>query len=151
MMCYNKEAIEGKVVGYTTGVFDMFHIGHLNILKRAKEQCDYLIVGVSTDELMMEYKHKSPIVGFEERIAIVSAIRYVDQVVPQTSMDKLQAWEKLHYDVLFHGSDWENTQMYNKVSEDLSRVGVRVVFFPYTHGISSTMLAEKLHEMKKDR
>lgn len=145
-MCTTKETNNVRIIGYTTGVFDMFHIGHLNILRRAKEQCDYLIVGVSTDELMMEYKHKKPIVGFEERMAIVSAIRYVDRVVPQTSMDKLAAWKDLRYDVLFHGSDWKNTPMYNKVTEDLSEVGVRVVFLPYTHGISSTMLAEKIHD-----
>ena len=80
-------------IGYTTGVYDMFHIGHLNILRRAKEQCDYLIVGVSTDELALTYKHKTPVIPFEERKAIVEAIRYVDKVVPQTTMDKLAAWK----------------------------------------------------------
>ena len=83
-------------VGYTTGVFDMFHMGHLNIIKRAKEQCEYLIVGVSTDEVVQSYKHKTPVVAYDERAAIVEAIRYVDEVVPQTSMNKLEAWEKLH-------------------------------------------------------
>lgn len=136
---------DGKVIGYTTGVFDMFHIGHLNILRRAREQCDYLIAGVSTDELVMQYKGKRPVIGFEDRMAIVSAIRYVDMAVPQTSMDKLQAWQRLHYDVLFHGSDWEHTQMYDKVVSDLARVGVRVVFLPYTGGISSSMLAGRMN------
>ena len=137
-------------MGYTTGVFDMFHIGHLNILRQAKAQCDYLIVGVSTDELTMEYKFRRPIIGFDDRIAIVSAIRYVDLAVPQTSMDKYHAWEKLHFDVLFHGSDWQNTDMYEKAERDLSGVGVRIVYFPYTQGISSSMLAEKTRKTKND-
>lgn len=101
-------------IGYTTGVFDMFHIGHLNILKRAKEQCDYLIVGVSTDEVVNSYKHKKPIIPFQERIAIVGELKCVDKVVPQTSMDKMEAWNKYHFNVLFHGSDWKGSDMYNK-------------------------------------
>ncbi|MBO4918740.1 MAG: adenylyltransferase/cytidyltransferase family protein [Erysipelotrichaceae bacterium] len=137
-------------VGYTTGVFDMFHIGHLNILKRAKERCDYLIVGVSTDEVVKEYKHKTPIIPFEERVAIVSELKCVDEVVPQTSMNKMEAWEKLHFDALFHGSDWQNSDMYNKIVEDFSRIGVDVVFLPHTEGISSTMLADILHEKQNE-
>ena len=96
-------------VGYTTGVYDMFHIGHLNILKRAKEQCEFLIVGVSTDELDEKYKHKTPIIPFEERMAIVAAIKYVDQVVPQFNMDKFEAWEQIHFNALFHGDDWKGS------------------------------------------
>ena len=96
-------------IGYTTGVYDMFHIGHLNILKKAKEQCEHLIVGVSTDEVVEQYKHKKPVIPFEERLAIVQAIRYVDEVVPQTNMDKFEAWKALRFDVLFHGSDWKNS------------------------------------------
>ena len=130
-------------IGYTTGVYDMFHVGHLNILKRAKEQCDFLIVGVSTDELVCNYKNKTPIIPFEERKAIVEAIKYVDRVVPQTTMDKVEAWEKLHYDVMFHGSDWKNSELYNRIVEDLQQVGVDVVFLPYTQGVSTTILAEK--------
>ena len=137
-------------VGYTTGVFDMFHIGHLNILKRAKERCDYLIVGVSTDEVVKEYKHKTPIIPFEERVAIVSELKCVDEVVPQTSMNKMEAWEKLHFDALFHGSDWQNSDMYNKIVEDFSKIGVDVVFLPHTEGISSTMLADILHEKQNE-
>ena len=114
-------------IGYTTGVFDMFHIGHLNILKKAKEQCDYLIVGVSTDEIVLEYKHKVPIVPFKERIAIVSAIEYVNEVVPQTTMDKMVAWNKLHFNVIFHGDDWKNSAMYNEMEEKLKKVGVNFV------------------------
>lgn len=134
------------VIGYTTGVFDMFHIGHLNILRRAKEQCDFLIVGVSTDEVVESYKNKKPFIKFEERIAIVEAIKYVDKVVPQSSMDKVKAWEQLHYDVLFHGSDWKGSEMYNKMETDLNLRGVKVVFFPHTDGISSTILREKLNK-----
>ena len=93
-------------IGYTTGVLDMFHIGHLNILKNAKRMCDYLIVGVSTDELVQQYKGKTPIIRFDERLEIVKAIRYVDKAVPQTTMNKMEAWNELKFDALFHGSDW---------------------------------------------
>lgn len=134
------------VVGYTTGVFDMFHIGHLNILKKAKEQCDYLIVGVSTDEIVESYKHKKPFIRFEERIVIVESIKYVDRVVPQESMDKISAWEKLHYDVLFHGADWKNSDMYNSIEAALAKLGVKVVYIPHTDGISSTILEKKWKE-----
>ena len=130
-------------IGYTTGVFDMFHIGHLNILKRAKQQCDFLIVGVSTDEVVESYKHKIPVIPFHERRAIVEAIKYVDQVVPQTTMDKMEAYKAYHFDALFHGSDWKNSDMYNKIIEQLAEVGVDVVFLPHTEGISSTIIREK--------
>ena len=127
-----------KRIGYTTGVFDMFHIGHLNILRQAKAKCDYLIVGVSTDEVVQQYKHKTPIISFMERMAIVGAIRYVDEVVPQTSMDKMEAWKKLHFDVMFHGSDWKGSDMYNKIVDEFKAVGVDVEFLPHTEGVSST-------------
>ena len=130
-------------VGYTTGVYDMFHIGHLNILKRAKEQCDFLIVGVSTDEVVEEYKNKIPVIPFDERMEIVKAIKYVDKVIPQTTMDKYKAWEQEHFDVIFHGDDWKNSKMYNEMEEKLRSAGVEFVYFPYTKGISSTILKEK--------
>lgn len=133
--------------GYTTGVFDMFHVGHLNILEKAKEQCEYLIVGVSTDELVRKYKNKLPIVLFEERIKIVKAIRYVDEVVPQVNMDKKEAWERLHFDALFHGSDWQNSEMYNQVIESFKGTGVEVIFLPHTEGISSTKLASVVEKL----
>uniref|UniRef100_I5AQB4 Cytidyltransferase-related enzyme n=1 Tax=Eubacterium cellulosolvens (strain ATCC 43171 / JCM 9499 / 6) TaxID=633697 RepID=I5AQB4_EUBC6 len=139
-----------QLIGYTTGVFDMFHIGHLNILKNAKSRCDHLIVGVSTDELVKQYKNKKPIIPFEERIEIVKAIKYVDEVVPQISMDKRQAWENLHYNVLFHGSDWKGSAMYDKVIQDLEEVGVKVVFLPHTHGVSSTLLADVLYKQQAE-
>ncbi len=130
-------------IGYTTGVFDMFHIGHLNILKNAKAQCEYLIVGVSTDDVVLNYKHKQPIISFEDRCEIVSAIKYVDKVVPQLSMNKMEAYEKYKFDAIFHGSDWKNSDMYNKIISDFEKVGVDVVFLPHTDGISSTMIREK--------
>ena len=135
------------IIGYTTGVFDMFHIGHLNILRKAKEQCDFLIVGVSTDSVVEEYKHKKPIIPFEERCAIVQSIKYVDKVVPQASMDKFNAWQILHFDRLFHGNDWKGSEMYNKIEEQLKEVGVEIVFFDHTEGTSSTMLSEKLQKL----
>lgn len=141
--------MEKKRIGYTTGVFDMFHIGHLNILRQAKAKCDYLIVGVSTDEVVQQYKQKTPIIGFMERMAIVGAIRYVDEVVPQTSMDKMEAWKKLHFDVMFHGSDWKGSDMYNKIVDEFNAVGVEVEFLPHTEGVSSTMLADILQDLKE--
>ena len=132
------------IIGYTTGVFDMFHVGHLNLLARAREQCDRLIVGVSTDDVVLDYKGHAPIVPYAERVAIVKAIRYVDEVVPQTSMDKFAAWEKLRFNRLFHGNDWKGSAMYNEVEAKLKSVGVEVVYFPYTQGTSSTLLAERL-------
>ena len=145
------ERTEKKIIGYTTGVFDMFHIGHLNILKRAKEQCDYLIVGVSTDEVVEEYKKKTPIIKFEERIAIVEAIKYVDEVVPQTTMDKMEAWKQLNFDVMFHGSDWKGSDMYNHIIEKFNNVGVKVIFLPHTEGVSSTLLTEVLYDKKNSK
>lgn len=135
-------------VGYTTGVFDMFHIGHLNILKRAKEWCEYLIVGVSTDELVEEYKNKTPIIPYENRKEIVESIKYVDKVVPQTTMDKVKAWEELHFDAMFHGSDWKNSELYIKYQKEFEKIGAELVFLPHTDGVSSTELIEKL---KKDK
>ncbi len=136
-------------VGYTTGVFDLFHIGHLNILKQSKEHCDYLIVGVSTDECVMQYKNVVPIIPFEERKAIVEAIKYVDRVVPQMSMNKLEAWHKLGFNVLFHGDDWKGSELYNRYEAELSNVGVSIVFLPHTSGTSSTQLSRRLLEWNK--
>ncbi len=130
-------------IGYTTGVFDMFHIGHLNILKRAKAMCDYLIVGVSTDEVVQEYKHKSPVIPFEDRLAIVESIKFVDKAIPQTTMDKMVAYNELHFDALFHGSDWKDSIMYDEIEKSFSAIGVDVVFLPHTDGISSSLIRDK--------
>ncbi len=136
-----------KIVGYTTGVFDMFHIGHLNILRRAKEQCDYLIVGVSTDELCEAYKHKKTIVPYEERKAIVEAIRYVDEVVPQVDRDKYSAWERIGFNRMFVGDDWKGSPLFTELEERFKKVGVEIVYFPYTTGTSSTVLRAKLDKI----
>mgnify|MGYP002622561622 FL=1 len=130
------------IIGYTTGVFDMFHIGHLNILRRAKEQCDYLIVGVSTDELVQKDKNKTPIIPFANRCAIVEAIRYVDKVVPQEDKNKFGAWEKYQFNRMFVGSDWKGTPQWNNYEEQFGKVGVEIVYFPHTDGISSSLLRE---------
>ncbi len=130
------------IIGYTTGVFDMFHIGHLNILRRAKEQCDYLIVGVSTDELVHKEKHKTPIISFEERCAIVEAIKYVDQVVPQPDKNKMAAWERYHFNKMFVGSDWKGTDTWNRFEKQFAPLGVEIVYLSHTDGISSSMLRD---------
>lgn len=131
--------------GYTTGVFDMYHIGHLNILKRAKEQCEYLIVGVTTDELV-SYKNTKAVIPHHERMAIIESVRYVDEVVPQETMNKMEAWKKYKFDVMFVGSDWQGTEKWLKIEEEFKKVGVDIVYFPYTKGISSTQLREKIKE-----
>lgn len=132
-------------VGYTTGVYDMFHIGHLNIIRRAKEMCETLIVGVTTDELCYKRKNKYPIICESDRMAIVSAIRYVDKVVPQTDMDKLKAVKELGADAVFVGSDWKGTDAWNKYEKEFAKVGCTVVYLDHTDGISSTILREKLN------
>lgn len=132
------------IIGYTTGVYDMFHIGHLNILRRAKEQCDYLIVGISTDELVQRDKHKTPIISFEARCAIVKAIKYVDEVVPQFNKNKLEAWEKYHFNKMFVGSDWKGTETWNLFEKQFKPLGVEIVYLEHTDGISSTILREKI-------
>ena len=134
------------IVGYTTGVFDLFHVGHLNILRRAKEHCDYLIVGVTVDELVA-YKGKRAFIPYEERRAIVEAIKYVDKVVPQTSMDKMEAWEKYHFDRMFVGDDWKGTEIWNRWEREFAKVGVEIIYFPYTTETSSTQLREALENL----
>lgn len=131
-----------KIIGYTTGVYDMFHIGHLNILKKAREQCDYLIVGVSTDELVQKVKNKTPVIPYEERFQIVKAIRYVDEVVPQEDKDKMAAWKKYHFEKMFVGSDWKGTQLWNDFEQQFFAVGVDIIYLDHTDGISSTQLTE---------
>lgn len=132
-------------VGYTAGVYDMFHVGHLNVIMNAKNYCEHLIVAVSTDEVVRTNKGKSPIIPYEERAKIVGAIRYVDEVVPQTDYsDKLGAAKKYGIDVMFVGDDWKGTDKWNQIERQLKEIGVDLVYLPYTHSISSTMLREKI-------
>ena len=133
-------------IGYTTGVFDMFHIGHLNIIQRAKEQCDILIVGVTTDELCFKRKGKTPVICEQDRARIVSAIRYVDRVVMQEDMDKVKAVKALHADAVFVGSDWKGTEAWERYEREFAKVGCEVVYLDHTDGISSTILRERLNK-----
>lgn len=135
-------------LGYTSGVYDLFHIGHLNLLKNAKGLCDKLIVGVTIDELV-QYKNKKSVIPFSERIEIVRSIKYVDAAIPQENIDKYQMWEKLHFDVLFVGDDWFNTPNWNIMEYKFKKVNVRVIYFPYTKGTSSTLINETLKNLRQ--
>lgn len=132
-------------IGYTTGVYDMFHIGHLNILRRAKEQCEFLIVGVTTDELSYSRKNKYPIINEKDRMAIVGAIKYVDKVVPQVDMDKIKPVIEYGVDVVFVGSDWKGTEAWNNYEKEFAQVGCSVVYLDHTDGISSTILRSRIN------
>lgn len=135
------------VIGYTTGVYDMFHISHLNVIRRAKEQSDYLIVGVSTDELVQHDKNKKPVIPYEERAAIVEALKYVDRVVPQPDKNKVGAWEKYHFNKMFVGDDWKGTETWDRIEEQFKPLGVEIVYLPHTDGISSTKLTGVIKKM----
>jgi glycerol-3-phosphate cytidylyltransferase len=136
--------MKDEIVGYTTGVFDLFHVGHLRLLNRAKSRCDRLIVGVSTDELVAEYKSKQPVIPFEERAEIVSALKCVDEVVPQKHRDKVAAYHEIKFDIMFVGSDWKGSDLFNEVESELAGHGVDVVYFEYTSNVSSTSLQSTL-------
>lgn len=133
-------------VGYIQGVFDMFHIGHLNLFKNAKTICDYLIVAVNSDELTKSYKNVEPVMTAEERLAIISELRCVDKAIIVNDRDKIKALEEFHYDALIMGSDWKGTDFYNKVEEELKKRGADVVYFDYTQHISSTIIRNKLNK-----
>ena len=139
-----------RIIGYTTGVYDLFHIGHLNILRRAKEQCDYLIVGVSTDELVEHEKHKRPIIPYADRVEIIRSIRYVDEVVPQIDKNKLEAYRKYHFDKMFVGSDWQGTEAWKTFEKQFEPFGVEIVYLPHTDGVSTTLLTETIGSLKGD-
>ncbi len=137
-----------EIKGYTTGVFDMFHIGHLNIIKKSKQNCDYLIVGITTDELCMKIKGKKPIVPFSERVEIVRALKYVDEVIAQDRVDEIGDYQKYEFDRIFKGSDWKNTEKWNTLEEYFLSVDVKVMFFEYTDTTTSTELRKKLLNIK---
>lgn len=135
------------IIGYTTGVFDLFHIGHVNMLKKAKSICDRLIVGVSTDDLVL-YKNKRPVIPFEERIEVVNSCQFVDVAVPQFDMNKLNAWKRYNFNMMIVGDDWFETDKWNKYEEEMSSVGVRIIYFPYTKNTSSTLINKTLEQLR---
>jgi len=137
---------KGPSIGYTSGVFDMFHIGHLKLLRRAKSMCDRLIVGVTIDELV-GYKGARVIVPFPERLEIVQNISCVDLAVPQDDLNKFQMWRKLKFDIMFIGDDWFATKRFNDFEKQLAEVGVRIIYLPYTRGVSSSRRKVQLGEM----
>ena len=137
------------IIGYTTGVYDLFHIGHLNLLKNAKGMCDKLVVGVTVDELVA-YKGKKSMIPFEDRIEIVRSIKYVDAAVPQYDMDKLAACKKLGAKFLFVGDDWYGTDKWREYEKQFDAEGIQIVYFPYTKGISSTQITKALNAVRGD-
>ncbi len=134
-------------VGYTTGVFDLFHIGHLTLLKNAKGLCDRLIVGVTVDELV-SYKNKKAVIPFAERLEIVRSIEYVDAAIPQYDMDKFEMWRKLQFDIMFVGDDWYQSQKWVDLEAKFQEVGVQILYFPYTQGTSSTLINQTLKQLR---
>ena len=135
-------------VGYTSGVFDLFHVGHLNVLRNAKSYCNKLIVGVTDDELV-RYKNTKSVIPFDERIEIVKHINFVDEVVCQSNMDKMSMWNKLKFDVMFVGDDWKGTDKWNKIEAQFSKINVDLIYFPYTKGTSSTLINSTLESLRK--
>lgn len=134
------------VVGYVPGAWDMFHVGHLNILLRAREHCDRLLVGVVTDEALYAAKSKYPVVPLEERMEVVAALDIVDEVTTDFSSNKLEVWQRVGFDILFKGDDWRGTAKGDKLEADMGSVGVQVHYFPYTAHTSSTLLRALLAE-----
>lgn len=135
------------IIGYTAGVYDLFHIGHLNLFKNAKGMCDKLVVGVSVDELV-KYKGKTAMIPFEDRIEIVRSCRYVDAAIPQYDMDKLAVCLKLGAKILFVGDDWYGTDKWKDYEKEFAKHGIRIVYFPYTKGVSSTMITKALENVR---
>ncbi len=134
-------------IGYTQGTFDMFHVGHLNLIKHAKERCEYLIVGVNTDRLIAEYKNKNAVVPLEERVQIIEAIRYVDQVIVTDTLDKVEVLKNHKYDAVFIGDDWKGNQRWADTEVALKEYDVDVVYLPHTEGTTSTLLRDKIKEL----
>lgn len=137
------------VIGYTAGVYDLFHIGHLNLLKNAKGMCDKLVVGVTVDELVT-YKGKHAMIPYEDRLEIVRSVKYVDAAIPQLDMDKVEACRKLGASYLFVGDDWFDTPKWNDYEKQAKEYGIQIIYFPYTQGISSTKINEALKSLQTD-
>ena len=137
------------IIGYTTGVFDLFHVGHIRILKKSKSLCDKLIVGVSSDNLVKKYKNKYPVISQKERMEVVKSNKYVNYVVSQNTLDKFISWKKLKYDIMFVGDDWYDTKKWQELDKKFKKVGVRIVYLPYTKGTSSTKINNILNKVRK--
>ncbi len=135
-------------IGYTQGTFDLFHIGHLNLINNAKKYCDYLIVGVNSDELVLNYKNKKTNINELDRAAIVNSIKGVNKVIITKTLDKCEIHKYIKFDAIFIGDDWKGNERWAKTQEDLAKKGIDVVFLPHTDGISTTMLTQKIE--KKD-
>lgn len=134
-------------IGYTTGVFDLFHTGHLQIIKKAKSMSQHLIVAVSSNDLVFSYKNLYPIMSLEERMEIIGALKYVDQVVVQDNMDKISAWEKYQFNAHFHGNDWQSSELFLKLEKEFESRGVANIFFDYTQGTSTSMLKKRVYDL----
>ncbi len=132
-------------VGYAPGVYDMFHIGHLNILRNSRLACDYLIAGVASDDLSRRVKGKSPVIPLAERLEIVRSIRYVDDAVEDNSRNKIEMWHQLRFDVIIKGDDWRGTEKGRRLEEEFADLDVEVFYLPYTVQTSSTMLRQALN------
>ena len=137
-------------VGYTQGVFDMFHIGHLRLINHAAEQCERLVVGVNSDALVQEYKNKTPVIGEEERAEIIRNLRSVDQAEIVSTLDKKKIWDKIHFDAVFIGDDWKGNERWKQTEKVLKEVGAVVVYLPHTEGISSTILRVEIPMRTED-
>ncbi|MEV6794568.1 adenylyltransferase/cytidyltransferase family protein [Streptomyces sp. NPDC051320] len=131
-------------VGYAPGAYDLFHIGHLNILRHARSQCDYLVAGVVSDEMAERAKGRRPMIPLVERLEIVRSVKYVDAAFVETVPDKVETWKQVRFDVLFKGDDWRGTSKGEKLEQDFAVVGVEIVYFPYTVHTSSTQLRRAL-------
>nr|WP_315244299.1 adenylyltransferase/cytidyltransferase family protein [uncultured Albidiferax sp.] len=136
------------VIGYASGVFDLFHIGHVNLLRNARAMCDKLIVGVSIDSLVA-YKNKKAVIPYEERVEIVRACRYVDLVVPQETMDKVDAYKRYKFDLMFVGDDWFSTKKWDEIEATLNGFNVKILYFPYTKTTSSTLINGTLDNIRQ--
>ncbi|RBM19082.1 adenylyltransferase/cytidyltransferase family protein [Streptomyces sp. PT12] len=139
-----------QTVGYAPGVYDLFHVGHLNILRHARSHCDYLVAGVVSDEMATLAKGRPPVIPLVERLEIVRSIRHVDAAFVETVPDKLQTWQQVRFDVLFKGDDWRGTPKGERLERDFATVGVRIVYFPYTVHTSSTQLRAALDALSAD-
>ena len=138
--------MEKQKIGFTDGVYDMFHVGHLNMIREAKKRCDYLIVGVHSDEIVEGYKNRKTVINENDRREIVGAIKEVDRAVINYTRDKLKLWELYHFDTIFIGDDWKGTERWNNFEKVLAEIGVTVEYIPYTKGVSTTQIREKLGE-----